>query len=98
MIRYGRQKKMIVLKRTGSPYFEEAYFILRDGEECAVATGDDMAAEAERIISRMNSERRSESIKNAPAEGKTRLDRALWFLSGATCGIGLTFVIQLIFH
>jgi len=47
----GCQKKIIVLKNTGSDMFDEAYFILRESAaSCASITQDDMIAEANRIV------------------------------------------------
>ena len=43
----GCQKKIIHLKSTGSPYFEEAYFILKD--DSALPCENDMVKEALRI-------------------------------------------------
>ena len=46
----GYQKKVIYLKNTGSPLFDEAYFIVsREGEATGLAEGD-MVYEANRII------------------------------------------------
>jgi len=44
---------MIMLRPTGSRYFEEAYFVMREGADCAGREPErelDMIAEAERII------------------------------------------------
>ena len=46
----GYQKRVIYLKNTGSPLFDEAYFIVsREGEATGLAEGD-MVYEANRII------------------------------------------------
>lgn len=45
----GCQKRIIHITNTGSPYFEEAYFILRRPERDIRATEDDMVREALRI-------------------------------------------------
>ena len=87
---------MIVLKRTDSPYFEEAFFVLRDGGE-AVCTGENaMAMEAERIISRMN--RTHENELRDRGEKSAVPGRVVWFLSGALCGIGAVFILRLLIH
>ena len=45
----GASRRMVVLKNTGSPLFEEAYFILRrEAEEKSLRT--DMVSEANRIV------------------------------------------------
>ena len=45
----GYQKRVIYMKNPGSAVFEEAYFVLRDGEETAGGTFD-IIEEANRII------------------------------------------------
>ncbi len=46
----GCEKKVIHLKNTGSPFFDEAIFIVsKEGEEVSVVEGD-MVVEANRII------------------------------------------------
>ena len=47
----GCEKKVVFLKNTGSEFFEEAYFVLHSA--CESQGGDDMIAEANRIISEM---------------------------------------------
>lgn len=44
----GCQKKIIHLKNTGSPYFEEAYFILKD-DGTSLPSENDMVREALKI-------------------------------------------------
>ena len=97
MIGHGTQKKMIVLKRTGSPYFSEAYFILRDGDGIAPSEND-MAAEAERIIARMNARRGRESENKRRGKRENALRPALWFSAGAFCGLALAILLSVIFH
>mgnify|MGYP006966488056 CR=1 FL=1 len=46
----GCQKKIIVMKNTGSPMFDEAYFILSENALRAHASERDMISEANRII------------------------------------------------
>ena len=46
----GYQRKVIFLKNTGSPYFDEAYFVVsREGASASVEQSD-MVVEANRII------------------------------------------------
>ena len=47
----GYQKRIIYMKNTGSRHFEEAYFVLHSA--CESQGGDDIIAEANRIISEM---------------------------------------------
>ncbi len=46
----GCQKKLIVMKNTGSPMFDEAYFILSENALRAHASERDIINEANRII------------------------------------------------
>ena len=46
----GCQKKVINVKTTGSKYFDEAYFVLKDETYDCDSASDDMIAEANRII------------------------------------------------
>lgn len=46
----GCQRRVLYIKKTDSPIFEEAYFFLRkEGEACEINEGD-MVMEANRII------------------------------------------------
>lgn len=47
----GCQRKIIVIRDTGSDFFDEAYFIIKDGGTIP-AGDDDMIAEANRILER----------------------------------------------
>ncbi len=46
----GYRRKVIFLKDTGSPYFDEAYFVLSHEGEGASVDQSDMVLEANRII------------------------------------------------
>lgn len=46
----GCQRKIIVMKNTGSPMFDEAYFVLSENALRAHASERDMISEANRII------------------------------------------------
>lgn len=46
----GTQKQMVVLRTNGSHYYEEAYFVLRDGYRSVGESKDTMMAEANRIL------------------------------------------------
>ncbi|MBE6587587.1 MAG: hypothetical protein E7647_04130 [Ruminococcaceae bacterium] len=54
----GCQKRIIHLKNTGSPYFEEAYFILKDGTD-TLPRENDMVKEALRIAESTSLQQRS---------------------------------------
>lgn len=97
MIYKGTQKKMIMLKNTGSKYFEEAYFIIREEGTPAASepfSENDMIKEANRIISEtfMNT-RYSENERRT---GKLRGSSVFWFFAGSLCGSALTLLIRLI--
>ena len=47
----GTQKKMLLLKNTGSELFEEAYFILKDRFPAVAVSESEMIREANRIVS-----------------------------------------------
>lgn len=47
----GINKNMVVIKNVGSPLFEEAHFILKDGAPSALSRGS-VLAEANRIVSK----------------------------------------------
>lgn len=97
MIYKGTQKKMIMLKNTGSEYFEQAYFIIRD--ECSRAsnqscTENDMIKEANRIISETFASNGSFS-----KETKRRFvnSKRFWYVAGLLCGTAATTVFRMIF-
>ena len=46
----GTQKKMLLLKNTGSDIFEEAYFILKDRFSAVAVSESEMIREANRIV------------------------------------------------
>ena len=88
MIYKGCEKRMIMLKNTGSDLFEEAYFILNNRNNSHISRND-MIKEANRIVSENN-------IVTNP-EKKNRLWLAqyiLGFLSGiGAAGLIMTIVI-----
>ena len=46
----GAQKRLIVVKTTGSPFFDEAYFVLRNEATGNGKVKSDMLSEANRIL------------------------------------------------
>ena len=77
----GAQKQMIVVRTNKSPYFDEAYFVLRREIRSQKHIQHDILAEANRILE-----------ENAPASRtvKKRKKQLLWgFLAGTLCGTGL---------
>ena len=88
MIYKGCEKRMIMLKNTGSELFEEAYFILNSKKSSSVSHND-MIKEANRIISDNNIA--------IPKEHKPKtgiIQYIIGFLSGVgAAGIVMTVVI-----
>ena len=76
MIR-GAKKQMIVLHTGSSPYFDTAYFILKNRQGKERHHTGDMLAEANRIL-----------CENQPARptGRHHRGRLICFFAGAVCG------------
>jgi hypothetical protein len=99
MIYKGIQKRIILLKNTGSDYFEEAYFIIKDeADGKSVPSGDenDMIKEANRIISETFSSGRCLNTSVSESR-KRRGSRGFWYMAGVLCGAALTFVFDFFF-
>ena len=62
----GYQKKVVFLKNTGSPIFEEAYFVIKGDILTQNPTTEDMVVEASRIIEE-NFEKKKRISKKALA-------------------------------
>ncbi len=86
MIYKGCEKRMIMIKSTGSDLFEEAYFILNNkGKRTADRT--DMVREANRIISRAGL-----TEPQRPKRKSSMLQFAIGFLSGVGA-MGIVMII-----
>ena len=88
MVYKGCEKRMIMLKNTGSDLFEEAYFILNN-KRSAQASTYDMIKEANRIVADNNIIPKKEEKQRSPL---------FLYLLGVLSGIGatalaMTFVI-----
>ena len=86
---------MVVLKNTGSPLFEEAYFILRDKP----GAGDkkyDMVSEANRIIAANVISPQKVFSSEAPSR-REKLIRLLFFVLGGICGAAAAMILFLVF-
>lgn len=84
----GTQKKMLLLKNTGSDIFEEAYFILRDSLRAVSVSESEMIREANRIV--------SENLISGyfTGGGKRRAIRPLQaFILGAALGAGAAVLL-----
>lgn len=85
----GAQKQLVVVRTSGSPYFDEAYFVLRTKEETKKRSNRDILAEANRILQDC-------TPTQAPQRKKSR--RPLFcFLLGSLCGAGLSVFLFFLF-
>lgn len=92
----GCQKKMIMLKNTGSELFEEAYFILKDkNDKYAKLSETDMVREANKIISN-NQITAYWSEKDSSSDKLSLKYMILWYIAGlGSCGF-LWLILRLI--
>jgi hypothetical protein len=76
----GCQKKIILLKDTGSDFFEEAYFILKSDATISKSKETDMVKAATKIV--------TDSLTSQNKEKKkVKLNsKAINFMIGALCG------------
>ena len=94
MIYKGCQKRMIMLKNTGSEIFEEAYFILKELPKKPAVTESDMVREANRII--------EENLltaycrKSAPLILRDNMKRLFWYLAGLVTSGSIMGLIMLL--
>ena len=87
----GYQRKVIFLKNTGSPFFDEAYFVVSsEGEEAAIEQSD-MVFEANRII--------NESLENSSLRiRRESLERRQNFLVPFFLGVLISITTALILY
>ena len=85
----GCQKSIIHLKDTGSPYFEEAYFIVSRGSDIE-AVGDDMIKEALNIVKSSTADIKGRTLQ------KRKLRRAL-MMKGASVISFIFGIVMLIY-
>ncbi len=85
----GAQKQMIVVRTGNSPYFDEAYFVLRRDVRPEKQEKPDMLSEANRIL--------CESGGGGGRQAARRKREALWallaFLVGVAVGIAVRFLL-----
>lgn len=75
----GAQKQLIVVRTQGSPYFDEAYFVLRREIEAQKHKKSDILKEANRIL--------EENTLSGHSPQKKKSKRFLgWFFAGILCG------------
>lgn len=81
----GCSRRMIILKDTGSDFFEEAYFVLKSGSPfCALRSEKDFVAEANRIVAESRSGSGFPPLPHPQKNSKKRL-----FFGGMLTGISL---------
>ncbi len=80
----GAQKQLIVVRTVNSPYFDEAYFVLRREVESKKHKKSDILTEANRILE-------ENTLPSSPKKKKSKRF-LLWFLAGLLCG-GLSALI-----
>ncbi len=74
----GAQKQLIVLRTANSPYFDEAYFVLRHSPKTQRQNRTDILSEANRIL--------EENALSTPETKRPPRRGWLWFLGGFLCG------------
>ena len=79
----GYQKRVIYLKNTGSPLFDEAYFVIKKDAYRVSVSMPDMVREANRIISENIREKKKISL------------RSLGYIISFIVGASLSFVASL---
>ena len=84
----GARKEMIVVRTGDSPYFNEAYFVLRDDTTKSRQKSRDILSEANRILAEIAPEH---SVASTP---KNR--QWLFFGIGGLLGAVLTVIITLL--
>ncbi len=84
----GCQKKIIQIKDTKSPFFEEAYFVLKNDAEASSNEKLDIISEATSIVNRY-----SPSTVTKNNRGKF-LFRFLFFIGGVLIGACIMAVIS----
>lgn len=81
----GAQKQMIVIRTGNSPYFDEAYFVLRRDVKPGRQEKTDILSEADRIL--------RESGGTAPG-GKRRKKGRIWILAAFLIGVAVGIVTR----
>lgn len=81
----GTQKQMVVVKTVGNRYYEEAHFVLRDGQHLADEARTTMLAEANRIL---------DECMHVPR--RRRMRRVTAFFVGLALGAAVSLAVALI--
>lgn len=85
----GCQKSIIHLRETGSPYFEEAYFIVKRGSDID-ALGDDIIKEAANIVKNSDRDARGRDLAKKKAV-------RTWLMKGASAASFIFGLIMLVY-
>ena len=85
----GTQKQMVVLQTRNSIYYEQAYFVLREGREYRGEASGSMMEEANRIL--------DECALMPQPRVRRRLSRGLLFVLGILLGSGVLGTLWLLF-
>ena len=86
MIYKGCERKMVVIKNTGSSYFDEAYFILKEQRGNCRLNEIDMIAEANRIVN-------ENTLCGTKELKRSKRPDLISFIAGAlSCGGALTMI------
>ncbi|MBO5898919.1 MAG: hypothetical protein J6R04_07900 [Clostridia bacterium] len=80
----GTQKQMVVVKTAGNRYYEEAHFVLRDGQRLTDEAEPTMLAEANRIL---------DECMRTPR--RRRMRRVTAFFVGLVLGAALALAVAL---
>lgn len=90
----GAEKKVIVLKNTGSRYFEEAYFIVKE-KISQRADDSDMIKEANRIVNEILINSHYENtVDNTEKRKKPYILK--WFMLGAVFSGSICIIMYII--
>ena len=82
----GTQKRMVVVKTAGNRFYEEAHFLLRDGQRITGESEGTMLAEANRIL--------DESMLTP--RRRRRMRRVTAFFLGAAAGALVSAAVALV--
>lgn len=84
----GARKQMIVVRTGNSPYFDEAYFVLRDDAQKDKRKSKDILSEANRIL--------AEAAPDATPAAKKKNRHWFFFGVGCFCGAVLSVIVTLL--
>lgn len=84
----GAQKQMIVVRTGNSPYFDEAYFVLRRDIRPERQETQDILSEADRILRESGG-----GVRRTASKRRCVLWLIAAFLAGVAVGIALRFLI-----